>query len=131
MAVKGDQTGAVAHVTQGVALGVDLGPVKAQLVHFFDGAADDALLLAALAGDGDQIPQELGHVGQIVLGGLLDLFKIHGSVLLFDLLNRVYGVFSFGVRAAVQIGVQAVFADAEVFGDLVAALGDEQCSRLV
>ena len=42
-------------------------------------AVGDALFLAALAGDGDHITQEAGHIGAVGLCGFLDGFEIHGK----------------------------------------------------
>ncbi len=75
--VEGDDLFAGAHPTKGVALRVDLGLVKAQGFHLLDGALHHALLLAALAGDGDQIPEKLGHGRQIRLGRFFDLRILH------------------------------------------------------
>ena len=77
VAVEGDDLLTGAHPAQGVALGVDLGLVEAQGLHLGDGALHHALLLAALAGDGDQVPEKLGHGRQIRLRRFFDLGVIH------------------------------------------------------
>ena len=72
-----DDPVAGSHPAQDVALAVDLHLIKAQLLHLGGDAADDALLAAALAGDGHKIPQEAGHVCPVAFRRLLDRFKIH------------------------------------------------------
>ena len=79
--VKGDDLLALAHPAQSVALRVDLRLVKAQALHLQDRALDDPLLPTALAGDGDQIPQEPCHIRLIAFSSPLDRFKIHGAAL--------------------------------------------------
>ena len=81
MPVKGDDLLPRAHPAQSVALRVDLRLVKPQLLHLPDGPPDHPLLLTALAGDGDQVPQKSAHVRLIPLGGPLDGFKIHSALL--------------------------------------------------
>ena len=68
MPVERDDLFTLTHPAQRVALGIDLRPVEAELFHLGDGAADHALLIAALARNGDQIAQKTGHCGQIGLG---------------------------------------------------------------
>ena len=79
--VDGDDLVAIADPADDVAELVELNLVIAELVHFLGNALDDALLLAALAGDGDHVAQELGHVSLIALCGLFDRFEIHCSYL--------------------------------------------------
>ena len=78
MAVDGNDLIALAYPADDVAQLVELHLVIPQAFHFLGDAADDALFLAGFRGDGDHVPQELGHSGTIVLCGLLDGFEIHG-----------------------------------------------------
>ena len=75
--VEGDDLVAVAHPADDVAQAVDLHLVIAQLLHLRLDAVDDLLLLTALAGVRDHLPQEPGHVRLITLGRRFDRFKIH------------------------------------------------------
>ena len=77
--VNGDDLLAVAHPADDVAQAVDFHLIVAQLLHLSLDALDHALLLAALAGDGDHGPQELGHVILVAFGGGFDCFKIHSK----------------------------------------------------
>ena len=79
MPVKGDDLVPLAHPAQRVALGIDLRAVKAQPLHLQDRALDDPLLAAALAGNGDQVPQEFAHVLPVALRCPLDALKVHRS----------------------------------------------------
>ena len=92
MAIVGNDTGAVAHPAQNVALRVDLHLVEAHLFHLGGNAPDDALLAAALAGDGDQVPQKPGHIRLIALGGSFDRFKIHIPCLLKTFYHNAFAV---------------------------------------
>ena len=76
--IQGDDLVAGTHPANDVAQLVELHLVIPQAFHFLGDAADDALFLAGFRGDGDHVPQELGHSGTIVLCGLLDGFEIHG-----------------------------------------------------
>ena len=76
--IQGDDLVAGTHPADDVAQLVELHLVIPQAFHFLGDAADDALFLAGFRGDGDHVPQELGHSGTIVLCGLLDGFEIHG-----------------------------------------------------
>ena len=53
--------------------------IVAELLHLLGDAVGDALFFAALAGDGDHITQEAGHIGAVGLCGFLDGFEIHGK----------------------------------------------------
>ena len=75
--VDGDDLLALAHPADDVAQAVDLHLVIAQLFHFGLDAHDHFLLLAALAGVGDHVPQEPAHVRLVALGGLFDRFEVH------------------------------------------------------
>ena len=77
--VDGDDLLAVAHPADDVAQAVDFHLVKVQLLHLGLDALDHALLLAALAGDGDHGAQKLRHVFLVAFGGCLDSFIIHGN----------------------------------------------------
>ncbi|MPM74515.1 hypothetical protein SDC9_121503 [bioreactor metagenome] len=77
MGVIGDDLFTVTHPAQNVSLAVDLHLVKAHLFHLGGNTADDALFFAALAGNGDQVPQESGHIGLVAFGGGFDCIKIH------------------------------------------------------
>ena len=81
MGVDGDDLLALAHPADDVAQAVDLHLVEAQLLHFSFDAQDDFLLLAALAGMGDHIPQKPGHIGLVAFGCRFDRFKIHNFAL--------------------------------------------------
>ncbi|MPN58192.1 hypothetical protein SDC9_205893 [bioreactor metagenome] len=81
MSVVGDQGFAGAHPAEGVSHGVQLGLVIAQLLHFGQNPAGYALLLAALAGNADEVPQESGHVRPVALSGLFDCVKVHAHIL--------------------------------------------------
>src|SRR5699024_808441 len=77
--VDGDDLFALAHPADDVAQAVDFHLVKVQLLHLGLDALDHALLLAALAGDGDHGAQKLRHVFLVAFGGCLDSFIIHGN----------------------------------------------------
>ena len=87
--VEGDDLVAVAHPADDVAQAVDLHLVVAQLLHLRLDAVDDVLFLAALAGVGDHLPQEPGHVRLIALGRRFDRFKIHIADLHINVRNPV------------------------------------------
>ena len=76
--IQGDDLVAGAHPADDIAQLVELHLVIPQAFHFLGDAADHTLLLAGFRGDGDHVPQELGHSGTIVLRGLFDGFEIHG-----------------------------------------------------
>ena len=86
MRVVADQRLAGAHVAHDVAHRVDDDLVKADLFHLGFDAADEALLAAALARDGDKLAQKFCHVGAVALGRRLNLRKIHCRFLLADCL---------------------------------------------
>ena len=88
--VDGDDLVALAHPADHVAKAVKLGLVKAQLLHLGLDALANALLLAALAGDADHVPQEAGYVGLITFGSSFDLLKIHGNDLHFQFISRFH-----------------------------------------
>ena len=77
MPVKSYDLVAGTHPAKGIALRVYLSLIKAKLLHFFNSTLYDALFLAALAGNGDKVPEELCHVGDIALCSFLDAFVIH------------------------------------------------------
>ena len=77
--VDGDDLVALAHPADDVAQAVHFHLIVAQLLHLGFDAGDHFLLLAALAGVGDHVPQEAGHVGLVAFGGGFDLLKIHVS----------------------------------------------------
>ena len=75
--VERDDLVARAHPADDVAELVELDLIVAELLHFLGNAVGDALFLAALAGNGDHVAQETGHVRLIALSSLFDRFKIH------------------------------------------------------
>ena len=75
--VERDDLVARAHPADDVAELVELDLIVAKLLHFLGNAVGDALFLAALAGNGDHVAQETGHVRLIALSSLFDRFKIH------------------------------------------------------
>ena len=77
--VDGDDFVARAHPADDIAERVDLNLVVAEFFHLFLDAHDNALFLAALAGNGDHIAQKTGHIGAVGLCGFFDGFKIHGK----------------------------------------------------
>ena len=77
--VDGDDLVARAHPADDVAERVELDLIVTELLHLLGDAVGDALFLAALAGDGDHITQEAGHIGAVGLCGFLDGFEIHGK----------------------------------------------------
>src|SRR5699024_10361976 len=77
--VDGDDLLTLAHPADDVAEAVDLHLVVAQLLHLLGDALDHALLPAALAGNGDHVPQKAGHVRAVALGSLLDRVKFHST----------------------------------------------------
>ena len=87
--VDGDDLVALAHPADDVAQAVDLHLVEAQLLHLGLDAHDDFLLLTALAGVGDHIPQETGHIGLVALCCSLDRFKIHNAALHHNYVIRI------------------------------------------
>ena len=86
MGVDGDDLVALTHPADDVAQAVHFHLIVAQLFHLGLDAGDDLLLLAALAGVGDHIPQEAGHIGAVALGGFLDLLKIHVNALHYPII---------------------------------------------
>ena len=74
--VKTDEGFSGSHVSENVAHGVDLYLVKFQLSHLLGNAVDVGLLIAALAGKLNDVPQKLGHVLFVVLCSFLDLAVI-------------------------------------------------------
>ena len=74
--VKTDEGLSGSHVSENVAHGVDLYLVKFQLSHLLGNAVDVGLLIAALAGKLNDVPQKLGHVLFVVLCSFLDLAVI-------------------------------------------------------
>ena len=81
--VDGDDLLAVAHPADHVAQTVDFHLVKAQLLHLGLDAHDNVLFLAALAGMGDHIPQEPGHLRLVAFRRTLDRIEIHNAALHF------------------------------------------------
>ena len=77
--VDGNDLLALAHPADDVAQAVDLDLVIAQLLHLGLDAHDHFLLLAALAGMGDHVPQEPAHVRLIALCRFLDRFEVHNE----------------------------------------------------
>ena len=77
--VDGDDLLALAHPADDVAQAVDLDLVEAQPLHLGLDAKDHFLLLAALAGMGDHVPQEPGHLRLVPLRRRLDLLEIHDA----------------------------------------------------
>ena len=76
VAVERDDLFARAHPAERVAFRVDLRLVETERFHFRNGAADDALFLAALARDADEVTQELCHLGKVLFGSSFDLIEV-------------------------------------------------------
>ena len=75
--VDGDDLFALAHPADDVAQAVDLHLVIAQLFHLGLDAHDHFLLLAALAGMRDHVPQEPAHIRLIAPSCFFDRFEVH------------------------------------------------------
>ena len=81
VAVDGDDLVTVAQPADHVAQLVDLHLVIAKSFQLLCDAADDALFLAALAGDRDHIPQEAAHSRLVTFSSFFDGFEIHNMYL--------------------------------------------------
>ncbi len=81
--VDGNDFFALAHPADDVAQAVDFHLVKAQLLHLGLDAHHHFFFLAALAGVGNHVPQEPGHLRLVALRGRLDLLEIHDADLRF------------------------------------------------
>ena len=81
VAVDGDDLVTVAQPADDVAQLVDLHLVIAKSFQLLCDAADDALFLAALAGDGDHVPQEAAHGRLVSFSSFFDGFEIHNMYL--------------------------------------------------
>ncbi|MPN47899.1 hypothetical protein SDC9_195503 [bioreactor metagenome] len=77
MGVVADERPAAAYVTEDVAHRVDLHLVKSNLFHLLGDALYDALFAAALAGDRDEVAQELCHISLAAFGRFFYRVEIH------------------------------------------------------
>ena len=77
MGIDSDDLIALAHPADDIAQSIDFNLVVAQLFHLGFNAHDNALFLAALAGDADHVTEEAAHVGTVAFRSFLDQFKIH------------------------------------------------------